>query len=153
MTYTSADLALFKPLSQAQERVGTAYFEFHPKDLTEPNACWLPGSLLLQDAAFDFFAECFHRADPDFDYFSFQSYDTEGIWRICSELQGFVDSLSALPSRSVLFSRYSSLFKEQIWAEVATEKLAPSVRICGAELLELIRAQTLQSQRLWVLGM
>ena len=60
MGYTADDLVLFEPLFEVSQRDGTAYFEFHPAELPKTKACWLPGSLLLRNAAFDSFAECFY---------------------------------------------------------------------------------------------
>ncbi len=107
MSYTEDDLILFEPLFDPSQRDGTAYFEFHPAELPEENACWLPGSLLLRDAAFDFFVECFYRASKTFDYFSFVRFGSAEISRVSDDLTAYLAVLSGrTPSRTELFANY-----------------------------------------------
>jgi hypothetical protein len=153
MGYGVADLAMFALIDASQEREGTSYFEFHPRELPAEHACWLPESMYLKDAAFDFYAECFHRADPEFDYFAFQRFDRGKITVLTQELNTFTESLNSTATRETLFSRYSSLFNTEIWSDVKTEQLVPRVRETGAALNKFIRKQTKTSGCLWVLGM
>lgn len=144
---------MFALMESSLEREGTSYFEFHPRELPTEHACWLPESMYLKDAAFDFYAECFHRADPDFDYFSFQRFDRRTIAVLSEELSIFTQSLNSTASRETLFSRYSSLFSTAIWSDVKTEYLVPRVRETGTALNKFIRDHTESSGCLWVLGM
>lgn len=153
MGYSSEDLGLFEPLLDPSAREGTAYFELHPKELPEPYACWLAGSLLLQDAAFDFFAGCFRAAYPSFDYFSFQRFGREEISALCLEMASYIAQLGPDVSRDPLFSRYESIFSRDIWAEVPTTPLAAAIKACGEQTLSFITANTKESGCLWVLGM
>lgn len=153
MSYTNNDLCVFEPLLDPAKREGTAYFELHPKELPRVNACWLPGSLFLRDAALDFYAECFHGASESFDYFSFERFGQKGIERLIGELSSFQNSLNAHPDREQLFSKYTSLFKLDIWSEVDTSSLLSAVQKTGGQLMTFIKTETKESQCLWVLGM
>jgi hypothetical protein len=127
MSYCIKDLSLFEPLLNPEEREGTAYFELHPKELPRPHACWLVGSFFVRDAAFDFFAECFHSASESFDYFSFQRFGEAEIDRLLQEVQSFLQDIAGAPSRKLLFSRYASIFTTDIWSEIETQDLAECV--------------------------
>jgi hypothetical protein len=153
MSYTEEDLVVFEPLFDLSKRDGTAYFEFHPAELPEPNACWLPGSLLLRDAAFDFFAECFHRTKHSFDYFSFVRFGSGDIKRLIDELTIYLAPLKAAPTRQHLFSNYASIFSDDIWSGVSTELLADAILSAGTTLRRFVRSETKESGCLWVLGM
>ena len=153
MSYTSDDLVLFEPLFDLSRRDGTAYFEFFPAELPELNACWLPGSLLLRDAAFDFFFECFHRTKRSFDYFSFVRFGPRDIRGLIDELTVYLTTLKAGPTRQQLFSNYASLMSENIWSGVPTQPLAGAVLNAGTILRRFVRSETKESGCLWVLGM
>lgn len=129
MSYRLEDLSIFEPLSNPEDREGTSYFEFHPKELPRPHACWLLGSFFVRDAAFDFFAECFHSASESFDYFSFERFGEAEIDRLLQELDSFLQGIAAEPNRELLFSRYASIFTPDIWAEIEIQDLAPAVRL------------------------
>jgi hypothetical protein len=157
MSYTQADLNLFEPLFDASQKNTTAYFEFHPAELPEENACWLPGSLFLRDAAFDFFADCFHRAKESFDYFSFVRFGSRDIGRLIDELTVYLDTLKSAPTREEVFARYESMFTSEftseVWGAVDTQPLAAAVLGAGRTLRRFVRSQTKESGCLWVLGM
>ena len=153
MKYTNNDLCVFVPLFDPAKKEGTAYIEFHPKELPRQNACWFPGSLLLRDAAFDFYTECFHAASESFDYFSFMRFDQGKIERLSTELSSYLRALKAQPDREHLFSKYASLFKPDIWSEVDTPSLVSAVHETGDTLLAFIKTETKESKCLWVLGM
>lgn len=152
MSYAPIDLASFEPLFDPARCEGTSYFELHPTELPHPHACWMKGSLLLSDAAFDFFAECFHRAHDSFDHFGFQRFGAGEVEALCEELSSFIKQVALNPTRDVLFSRYASLFTADIWSEVPTEVLVPAVSRCGERLLGFISTSTKESNCLWVLG-
>src|SRR6185503_1763175 len=120
MSYSTEDLVVFEPLLDPSARNGTSYFEFHPRELPKTNACWLPGSLFLRDAAFDFFVECFQRASASFDYFSFVRFGSNEIRRLIEELTIYLDSLKSAPTREQLFANYASIFTDDIWSGVPT---------------------------------
>ncbi|MGL4233117.1 MAG: hypothetical protein ACRDAM_19445 [Casimicrobium sp.] len=153
MSYSLEHLSLFEPLADPNSRDGTAYFELHPRELPEPHACWLEGSFFLRDAAFDFFAECFHSADESFDYFSFQRFGERDIDRLLAALQEFLQELESQRTREVAFSRYASLFTVDIWSDVDTAALAHAVLDCGNKMRGFIASNTRDSKCLWVLGM
>jgi len=153
MSYGIEDLSAFVPLSRPEARDGTSYFEFHPKELPRPHACWLQGSFFVRDSAFDFFAECFHAASEPFDYFSFQRFGEAEIERLIQELGAFLDGIATEPTRELLFSRYASIFTPDIWTGVETKDLVPAVRQCGEKMREFIQSNTKESKCLWVLGM
>jgi hypothetical protein len=153
MAYGTNDLAMFEPLTDPLARVGTAYFELHPKELPRPLACWLPGSFFLRDAAFDFFTECFHSANESFDYFSFQRFGEAEIARLLHELERFLRETAADPTRELLFSRYASIFTPDIWSAVETPRLVSAVRTCGENMRSFVLTATQESKCLWVLGM
>ena len=153
MSYDISDLGLFEPLFDPSAREGTAYFEFHPDELPEENACWLPGSLFLRDAAFDFFAECFHSASESFDYFAFVRFGPNEIERLIIELNLFLDELKTDPTRKQVFAKYASIFSSDIWSNVATDALAEAVIRTGKVLRSFVETNTKNSRCLWVLGM
>ena len=153
MGYTEDDLVLFEPVFDASQRQGTAYFEFHPAELPEPNAFWLPGSLLLRDAAFDFFAECFYRTRESFDYFSVVRLGSGDIKRLIDELTIYLTVLRAGPTREQLFSNYVSIVSADIWSAVPTQPLADAVLNAGRILRWFVRSETKETACLWVVGM
>lgn len=153
MSYSIDDLSLFDSLASPDEREGTAYFELYPKELPYPNACWLPDSFFIRDAAFDFFAECFHSASKSFDYFSFQRFGAPEISRLIHELDIFLRDLSIETSREKLFSRYASIINSGIWSQVDSQILLPAVRGCGERMVAFVQSTTRESNCLWVLGM
>jgi hypothetical protein len=153
MSYSEDDLILFEPLFDASQRDGTAYFEFHPAERPEEFACWLPGSLLLRDAAFDFFVDCFCRASKTFDYFSFVRFGAAEISRVADDLSKYLAVLRQRPSRTELFANYSSIFTAEIWSEVSTPVLTKAVHSAGSTLNQFIRSNTADSGCLWILGM
>lgn len=153
MSYTTTDLTLFAPLLRPEERDGSAYFELHPNELPHPHACWLHGSFFLQDAAFDFFSECFHAASESFDYFSFQRFGEIEIDRLLIEIDSFLDDISDNPSRERLFSRYASIFTAEIWDDLETSVLVPIVHECGDKMRTFVKLKTRETKCLWVLGM
>jgi len=134
-------------------RNGTSYFEFHPRELPKTNACWLPGSLFLRDAAFDFFVECFQRASASFDYFSFVRFGSNEIRRLIEELTIYLDSLKSAPTREQLFANYASIFTDDIWSGVPTQPLSEAVLNTGRTLRRFVRSNTKESACLWILGM
>ena len=153
MSYCADDLVLFEPLLDPQRREGSCYFELHPSELPRKHACWLPGSFFLRDAAFDFFAECFHKADEDFDYFAMQRLGQNEIYALCKELAQFNAEVEAMPTREVVFSRYASLFGKDVWSEIDAGVLADAISKSGRQLLDFITRNTKESKCLWVLGM
>jgi hypothetical protein len=153
MSYAQEDLTAFVPLLNPAEREGTSYFEFHPRELPAEYACWLEGSLLLRDAAFDFFAECFHTASESFDYFAFERFRQPEIDKLLSALDSFLSQLDGTPTREQVFACYASLFSQDIWGDIDTQDLATSVRACGETLRAFIRTETAATKCLWVLGM
>ena len=153
MGYTSENLDVFI-LQQDKNRLeGTAYFELHPGELPEPLACWLPGSAFVRDAAFEFLVACFERANPNFNYFAFERFDTEQVDRLIRELVDLVQELAPGCSRDTVFSRYNSLFKKEIWDGVDTELLRTAVAKNAEEVAEFVRSSRLENPCLWVLGM
>ena len=153
MSYSTDDLVIFESLFDPAARDGTSYFEFHPKELPEINACWLSGSMFLRDAAFDFFVECFHSANQSFDYFSFVRFGSRDISRLINELTVYLDTLKSAPTREQLFARYASMFSDEIWCEVTTQPLAEAVLGVGNTMRRFVRSQTKESGCLWILGM
>lgn len=153
MTYRLEHLALFEPLTRPDACKGTLYFELHPRELPHAVACWLPGSLFVKDAAFDFFAGCFHTASASFDYFSFQRFGAEEITRLNHALDGYLNGLTHEPTRERLFCGYESVFDADIWSAIDTPALSAAVRRCGETMRTFIRTRTKKSKCLWVLGM
>jgi hypothetical protein len=153
MGYTTEDLIVFEPVFDPSSLNGTSYFEFHPSELPKANACWLPGSMFLRDAAFDFFVECFHSASQSFDYFSFVRFGSRDIRCLIDELTIYLDSLKAAPTRERLFAKYASIFGDEIWSGVETQPLADAVVNAGKTLRRFVRSKTKESACLWILGM
>jgi hypothetical protein len=153
MSYDIEQLSAFIPLLDPEKREGTSYIELHPTERPDPHSCWLPGSLMLRDSAFDFYTESFYHADPDFDYFAFQKLNESEIQALASDISSFLSSLRNNPDREALFSRYTSLFSKEIWSQVPTEQLTAAVISCGETLHRFITFETKKSKILWVLGM
>jgi hypothetical protein len=153
MGYTPQDLDVFLALRDQEQLKGTAYFELHPGDLPEPFACWLPGSLFMKDAGFDFFVACFERANPSFNYFAFEKFEASQIAALLDHLLGFVVELTLERSRDVVFSRYNSVFTADIWDGVGTQELRAAVLVGAQELAAFIRESCPGNRCLWVLGM
>jgi hypothetical protein len=153
MAYGIDDLSLLRPVLSPEECDGTSYFEFHPAELPAPDAHGLAGSLFLTDVAFDFYAECFYAASASFDYFASQRFDAVDIARLERELDGFVGALRRDPTHATLFSRYSSVFGQEIWSGIDVAVLADAVAATGASLRDFVRAHGGESGCLWVLGM
>src|SRR5262245_43958234 len=114
MEYGPKDLGVFNGIHYKERLEGTSYFELHPGELPEPLACWLPGSLFIKDAAFDLLVTCVEHANPKFDYFGFERFDSQQVEALVEELSMFVSELVPGCNRDVVFSRYNSLFKHSI---------------------------------------
>lgn len=153
MGYGVQDLDVFV-LQRDKDRLdGTAYFELHPGELPEPMACWLPGSLFVKDAAFDFFVGCFERANSRFDYFAFERFEREQVDLLRQELSNLIPDLTPGCSREALFSRYNSLFGTRIWDGLDTEDLRQAVVRTAEGISSFIEGARAEGQCLWVLGM
>lgn len=144
---------VFAALHDKDRLEGTSYFELHPGELPEPFACWLPGSLFMKDAGFDFFVACFERANPRFDYFAFIKFDPTQVQVLLDQFSGFVAELTTGCSRDVVFSRYNSLFRAEIWDEVGTEELRSAVLLAAEGMATFVRESCPENRCLWVLGM
>jgi hypothetical protein len=153
MGYSREALSMFKPLANPEACRGTSYFALYPKELPWANACWLPGSLFVRDAAFCFFAGCFHAASESFNYYAFQRFGEIEIVRLVDEFELYLRTIAMEPAREQLFSRYPSVFATDIWSEIETETLASAVRRCGEQLRTFVQLKTRESRCLWVLGM
>jgi hypothetical protein len=153
MNYTLDDLDAFTLLVDKGKLEGTAYFELHPRELQEGLEFWLEGSLFVRDACFDFFARCFERANPFFDYFDFVQFDAAQIGALTSELSAFVETLSLSTSREAVFASYNPIWGKDIWDDIDTERLRRVVAGAGAGIAEFVRCSTAESGCLWVLGM
>ncbi len=153
MNYGITDLSLFEPLANPDDREGTAYFELHPEELPGDCACWLPGSFFVSDAAFNFFAGCFHFASESFDYFSFQRFGEAEIDLLLQDMDRFLQSIAVEPTRELVYSRSALTFSPDIWSGLAVQDLAPAVYQCGEKMRTFIQARTKDSKCLWVLGM
>src|SRR5688572_22855673 len=113
MPYRTEDLLVFDVFGEKSRLKGTSYVEFHPRDLPDECACWLDGSVFIRDAGFDFFSECFYSAIPEFDFFSFTKVSGSRLSALGDELRSFL-VLCKNGDRTVLFSRYASLFSADI---------------------------------------
>ncbi len=156
MGYTIDDLGLFEPRFDPAALKGTSYFELHPKEVPAEHSCWLPGSLFLQDAAFDFFTTCFQSANQSFDHFSFMRFGEIEIERVIIELDVFLNVLVTNPSRTQVFANYASIFSQDsqdIWSGIDTVALVRSVRTTGQQMRDFIQSNTRQTKCLWILGM
>jgi hypothetical protein len=153
MSYDLEDLAVFDLLTDKEKLEGTAYFELHPRDLKEGHECWLKGSLFVKDACFDFFVQCFERANPAFDYFDFVRFDAAQIGHLTTELVAFVETLSPDASHASVFASYNSVFGKSIWDNVETEQLRLVLAGAGVGIADFVRSSTIENGCLWVLGM
>ncbi len=133
--------------------MGSHYFELHPNELPTPTSCWLPGSLFVRDAAFDFFANCFHGASETFNYFSFQRFATNEIDYLKVMLDSYLKDIKHDTARGQLFSRYASVVDCAVWDDIDTKALTAAVYQCGQTMRGFIELHTRRSQCLWVLGM
>jgi len=151
--YQTTDLCLLDVFSDKTRLEGTSYVEFHPRDLPAEFACWLDGSLFIRDAGFDFFAECFYKAIPGFDFFSFTKATGPGLVDLGVEIRSFIEACRCGEDRTSLFSRYSSLFSPDIWDDVPSGLLRASI-INAGEVIESFRSRAeSESGVLWILGM
>ncbi len=152
MTYTAADLVVFNPLVNPPQRAGNQYFELHPNELPSVGARSLPGSLFIRDAAFDFYAACFHSASESFNYFSFQRFDASQIEHLKLALDHYLKDLKDDTARGQLFSRYASVVSPTLWNNIETRTLTAAAFHCGQTIRAFIELRTRQSGCLWVLG-
>jgi hypothetical protein len=153
MGYANHDLDVFRLLRSKEQLNGTAYFELHPGELPEPFACWLDGSLFVRDAGFDFFVECFHGANPKWDYFSFESFDLAQVEALSADIGSFAAGLTPGCGREAVFARYNSLFKKDIWNDVDTDLLRGAALATASDLRAWLREVQLSGKVLWFLGM
>ena len=151
--YKIEDLHLLKILRDKKDLEGTAYFEFHPRNLKSEYSSWNEGSIYLADSGFDFFCDCFYRSNREFDYFAFCKYNGEEINRLVSELEEFMRVIQVEPSRSAVFSRYSGLFGKEMWDEVSEARINEALVLTGSDLVKFFKAAKNESGILWVLGM
>jgi hypothetical protein len=153
MGYLASDLGVLSIIRDPKRLEGTSYFELHPGEPPEPYACWLPGSVFVRDAGFDFFVECFEKANPAFDYFAFERFDSAQQRVLVEQLDQFIEQLQPGCARGAVFGRYSSLFKQDIWDAVNTEALREAVRQAAQELREFVAETQTKLKPLWVMGM
>jgi hypothetical protein len=151
--YTAADLHVFSVAVTPAACVGSHYFELHPNELATPTSCWLSGSLFVRDAAFDFFADCFHGASETFNYFSFQRFGPTEIDTLKVMLDNYLKNIKFDTARGQLFSRYASVVDSAVWDDIDTKTLTASVYQCGQIMSGFIELHTRRSECLWVLGM
>jgi hypothetical protein len=153
MSYQAEDLAVFEVICDKNNLDGTAYFELHQGELPEPLACWLDDSIFVRDAAFDFFVDCFHKADPNFDYFEFTRFEASRVEAAKFNLDEFRSRLVPGCSREAIFGSYSSIFAPKVWDSIETEPL----RHMASRVADEISAYLIETQQkvlpLWVLGM
>jgi hypothetical protein len=141
------------PADLVRGPAGRQYFELHPGELPYPNACHLEGSLFIRDAAFDFFAGCFHTASESFNYFSFQRFGVDEINCLKIALDLYLKDIKDDTARGQLFSRFASVTTPTFWDAVETTALAAAVFHCGQTIRAFIELKTRQSGCLWVLGL
>lgn len=153
MSYPVETLRSLRPLLDPEDREGTAYFELHPAELPHPGACWLQGSLFMQDVAFDFFIRCFEAVRPSFDHFSSERFGRDELARLTIELDAYLGDLAGQPSRELVFSRFDSVFTPDLWKGFETEVLASALRSAGRTLRGFVAEAGRTSGCLWVLGM
>ena len=153
MGYAKQDLDVFRLLRDKEQLDGTSYFELHAGELPEPFACWLEGSLFVRDAGFDFFVECFHVANPKWDYFAFEPFDAVQVDALLADIGTFAASLTDGCSHDAVFARYSSLFKSDIWTDVETDMLRGAVAEAASGLQAWLQEVRRSGKVLWVLGM
>jgi len=151
--YQTTDLCLLDVFSDKTRLEGTSYVEFHPRELPGEFACWLDDSLFICDGGFDFFAECFYKAVPGFDFFSFTKATGPGLVDLGVEIRSFIELCRSGGDRSSLFSRYSSLFTSDIWDDVPSDLLRGSI-IQAGEVIESFRSRAeSESGVFWIIGM
>ena len=153
MSYQPSDLTVFDVISDKSLLGGTDYFELHPKEVVKPNSCWLDESVFIRDAGFDFFCACFERSVPGFDYFAFARIPQPHLGHLAAELRTFIHQCRTKPDRPTLFSRYASLFKQDIWEEVGTEQLRGPIIAAGEKIERFIMTASKASGIVWVMGM
>jgi hypothetical protein len=153
MKPTTANLVWFTPLIDSSRCADTAYFELHPKELPTPDASWLPGSLFVKDAAFDFFAQCFAFANESFDYFAYQRYDATQIEALKVALDDYLKDIKYDTAHGQLFSRYASVVNRSAWDDVDPKALTASVYQCGQTIRAFVELHSRTSPCLWVLGL
>ena len=144
---------MFAILRDRKALDGTAYFELHPDEIPEPFACWLEGSIFIRDAGFDFLVGCFSRANPKFDYFEFERFDSAQLGALSLELNAFLQTLVPGCQREVVFANYESLFSRDIWKEVDTEVLRGAVSRATSDIRDFAQHTQVERRPLWVLGM
>lgn len=153
MGYDASHLTFFELIRDKSRLEGTAYFELHQGELPGEFSCWLDDSVFLRDAAFDFFVDCFHRANPRFDYFAFERFCRPEIEAVRVNLANFSSSLVPGCSRDAVFAMYSSLFSMDIWDSVDTELLRAAVVSSANEMIDFVGDAEKKDLVLWVIGM
>ena len=153
MSYTESELDVFDVLPGTAPREGTAYIELHAGELPQEFACWLPDSVVVRDAGFDFVTECFYKSHPGYDYYAFVRFDTSKIAALRSELETLLKSLVPDAERDTLFARYASIYSRDIWDEVPTEPLRLAICREIRGLLEYLEHSENTCGVAWVLGM
>lgn len=151
--YRVESLHLLKVLRDKKELRGTAYFEFHPKNLQSEYSSWNEGSIYLADAGFDYFCECFYKSNREFDYFAFCKYNGDEIASLIVEIDRFLSELKNDSGRKTVFSRFSGLFGKEMWDNVDEKKISEVLISTGKELIRFFKDAKSESGILWVLGM
>jgi hypothetical protein len=151
--FTVADLARLTPIYNVESRDGSWYYELHPRERPEGEECWISGSMLIHETAFTFFTKLFYAANPDFNEYAFVRFDEIHIARLVGELQGFVNTLYARPTRKQALSGHMSSHTHAHWAAVPEAALVAAVLECAQAMRKFIDERTRISHCLWVLGM
>jgi len=154
---TDADIQwLHESLSVIRDRSlleGTCYFEFAVSDSPSQPRCWSDGSLYISDTGFDFVHAAFIRADPDFDYYSFNRFDHRGIVKVLSELAGWESEVAKSQDCGILEQTFPGSFSSDYWSRYPWEDLRTRIVRASQEIRDFITRHQGTDSFLWVLGM
>jgi hypothetical protein len=154
---TDADLHwLHESLSVIRDRSlleGTCYFEFAVSDSPSQPKCWSDGSLFISDTGFDFIHAAFMRADPDFDYYSFNRFDPQGVVKLLSKLLEWESEVVNSQDCGILEQTFPHSFSFDYWSRFPWEHLRTQIVHASQEIRGFIARHQNPETFLWVLGM
>lgn len=149
---TPKDLQVLKILRDKNALDGTAYFEFHPKILKSEDSVWNEGSIYLAESGFDFFSECFHKSNREFQYSGRCKYNEEEIDLLTSEIEEFMQAIKEHSTRASLFSRHSDFTEKAMWDHIDETRTREALASTGKDLIKFLKKAKNDSGIVWVLG-
>jgi len=93
------------------------------------------------------------RADSGFDYYSFNSFDSQGVVKLLSELARWESEVASSQDCRILEQTFPGSFSFDYWSRYPWEDLRTRIILASQEIRDFIVRHHDADSFLWVLGM